>query len=344
MVQTVLIGIAAGFAAALLYASVASGSVISIVLFCLAPLPVMIAALGWSHIAGLVAAVLAAGLVAAFGGFHFINFLVEVGLPAWWLGYLTLLARPASTPAPDTLEWYPVGGLVVWCAILGTLTIAVIIFKLGLGADSFHTGIRQLLEQILRAVTGAPKDAPLQFPGFPDTNLLLDVLVAIIPPMAGTLTTITNVSNLWLAGRIVKVSGRLKRPWPDISAMKFPAYAPALLAAALGLAFAPVFASLVGGRVIALAPSDAYSPSLITIIAGVLTASLLMAYALLGFAVVHASTRTIGARGVVLAGLYAAVAFFQWPVLLMALLGLVDTVLDIRGRIARKRGPPEART
>ncbi len=99
--QMVLIGISAGAATALLFASVASGSVLSVLLFYLAPLPILIAALGWSHWAALIAAVVAsAGLAAVFGGFFFIAFLIGIGLPAWWLGYLALLARPAERRRP----------------------------------------------------------------------------------------------------------------------------------------------------------------------------------------------------------------------------------------------------
>src|SRR5215210_5058174 len=107
MMQLYLIGLSAGAAAALLFASVASGSLLSVLLFYLAPLPILIAALGWSHWAALIAAVVAsAGLAAIFGWFFFIAFMVGIGLPAWWLGYLALLARPAATP--EGLEWYPV--------------------------------------------------------------------------------------------------------------------------------------------------------------------------------------------------------------------------------------------
>src|SRR5437773_4243537 len=115
MMQLVLIGISAGAATALLFASVASGALISVLLFYLAPLPILIAALGWSHWAALVAAVTAStALAAVFGTFFFIAFLVGVGLPAWWLGYLALLARPATSATPDGLEWYPAGHLIVW--------------------------------------------------------------------------------------------------------------------------------------------------------------------------------------------------------------------------------------
>ena len=100
MMQLVLIGISAGAATALLFASVASGSALSVPLFYLAPLPILIAAMGWSHWAALIAAVVAsAGLAAVFGWLFFIAFLIGIGLPAWWLGYLALLARPAG-PRP----------------------------------------------------------------------------------------------------------------------------------------------------------------------------------------------------------------------------------------------------
>ena len=66
-----------------------------------------------------------------------------------------------------------------------------------------------------------------------------------------------------------------------------------------------------------------------------------MAYAILGFAVLHAITRGIGGRAFVLGGAYAAVIVFGWPVLAMALLGLADTAFDIRGRVAGSgAGPP----
>ena len=60
----------------------------------------------------------------------------------------------------------------------------------------------------------------------PEPSRLIDVLVAVLPPAAAVLTTITNVVNLWLAERIVTVSGRLRRPLPDLAAMQFPVYAP----------------------------------------------------------------------------------------------------------------------
>jgi hypothetical protein len=78
--------------------------------------------------------------------------------------------------------------------------------------------------------------------------------------------------------------------------------------------------------------------------AGVLLAGLLMAYGVLGFAVLHAITQGISARPFVLGGIYAAVLMIGWPVLALCLLGLIETAIDLRARIARTRGIPPAHT
>lgn len=324
MVQIALIGISAGAASALLFASVASGSLMAIVLFYLAPLPIVIAAVGWSHMAGLIGAVVAAAcLGVVFDGFFFLAFLVGVGLPAWWLGYLALLARPVPQAGEDALEWFPAGHLVAWAALLGALVVVAAVPNFGFDAASFEGGLKRAFERVLRLQTGTPAGEPLKVPGINDPNRLIDFLVAAIPPTAAVLTTLTSVVNLWLAGRIVKVSGRLKRPWPDVPAMTFPSYIPAALAAAV---------------------AGSFLPGLVGILAGVLAAALLMAYALMGLAVVHALTRGVGARPFMLGSLYAIVGMFGWPILILAVLGLADTILDIRGRAARRRGPPTATT
>ena len=49
MMTTVFIALAAGSASALMFASIISGALVSLVLFYLAPLPLMVAALGWGR-------------------------------------------------------------------------------------------------------------------------------------------------------------------------------------------------------------------------------------------------------------------------------------------------------
>ena len=323
MLQILLVGVAAGLAAALLFASLLSHSLFSLLLFYLAPLPLMIAGLGWSHFAALIAALVAtAGLAAGFGGFLFVAFLIGLGLPAWWLSYLALLARPASAD-PEGLQWYPADRLVLWAALFGALGIILAIPMFGTDAESFYAGLRHSLDRLLRVGTNAASHAPRTLPGVSEAEWFLDLLVIAAAPAAAVVLTVTSLANLWLAGRIVKLSGRLKRPWPDLGATALPRSALALLAAAA--------TGMLAGDLFGIA-------------AGVLTASLLTAYALVGLAVLHATTRGINGRGFVLAGIYAAVVVFGWPALLLSLLGLADLALDFRRRAAKRPGLPETRT
>lgn len=319
MIQIVIVGIGAGAAAALLFASVTSGSWLSIPLFYLAPLPIMIAGLGWSHWAAMTAALAGAlGLGAVFGTVFLLAFAAGAGFPAWWLGYLAMLARPVaatngSGQGAASFEWYPPGRLVVWAAVLGVLVVIVAIPNFGIDADSFRAGLRDALNAIMRVNSGTPARAGS------NTERLLEILVNAIPPAAAVLATITNLLNLWLAARIVKFSGRLARPWPQLSSMSFPPLMAAALAVAIVLSFLDGMLGIVGG---------------------IVAASLLLAYGVLGFAVLHAITQGMSARPFVLSITYAGVILLGWPMLALCLLGLVDTAIGLRGRVSAKRGPP----
>ena len=220
---------------------------------------------------------------------------------AWWLGYLTLLARPAANGGGNALEWYPVGRLVLWAAVIGTLIVAAAVPNFGTDQESLQAALRKTYQRILR------------------DQALIDLLVIVVPAAAAVFSTITNVLNLWLAARVVKVSGRLQRPWPDLSSLTLPAAASGLLAAAI---------------------LGSFLPDLVGILSGALAASLLMAFALLGFAVLHAITRGTSSRSFVLAAVYAAAILIGWPLLGMAILGLAEAIFSIRVRVARRRGPP----
>ncbi|MGH6664051.1 MAG: hypothetical protein ACREB2_03980, partial [Pseudolabrys sp.] len=178
MMQLGLIGIGAGAAGALLFASVTSGFWLSIPLFYLAPLPLMIAGLGWNHWAALIAGVAGAlALAVAFGPIFFFTFLAGAGLPAWWLTYLAMLARPVGNGGEPRLEWYPPGRLVIWAAVLAALVVLVAIPNFGTDAESFRAGLRRALMHVLRVETGTPATAPPAVPGVGNAGRLVDFLV-----------------------------------------------------------------------------------------------------------------------------------------------------------------------
>jgi Predicted membrane protein (DUF2232) len=326
MMQIGLIGIGAGAASALLFASVTSGSWLSVILFYLAPLPVMIAGLGWSHWSALTAAFVGAGTLALiFGSYFFFAYLAGAGLPAWWLGYLALLARPVGgapvNGGEPALEWYPPGRLVAWAAGLGAFAVGTAILYSAFDAETFRAHLHDTVSQLLGLKAGDGSAGTRVMKDIADRKRFVDFLVEAIPPAAAVLSTLTNALNLWLGARVVHFSGRLKRPWPALAAMTFPRP----LAAALGISIVLSFA-----------------PGLLGILAGVAAAALLVAFGVLGFAVLHAVTQSMDARGFLLGGTYAAVLVFGWPMLVMCLIGLADMFTDMRGRIAARRGQPPA--
>ena len=78
MIAIVLIAIAAGCASALMFASIISGALISLLLFYLAPLPLMVAAIGWGPLSAIIGGIGAAiGLGAIFGLPYCIAFVVR---------------------------------------------------------------------------------------------------------------------------------------------------------------------------------------------------------------------------------------------------------------------------
>jgi hypothetical protein len=319
--QNILVGLGAGAAAALLFASVASGSLLSLFLFYLAPLPILIAALGWSHLSGLIAAVVASvclGLV--FGPLFFFAFLLGIAAPAWWLGYLALLARPA---ADGEVEWYPPGRLVLWAAALAAGVVAIALLQIGGDTDTIRNGLKEALGRLLRLETGGAPDEPLSLPGIAEPERLIELLAIMLPPVAAGCGALTLVLNLWIAGRVVDLSGRLKRPWPDIPGMTFPRSAPALLALAIAAAFVPALVGLIA-----------------TLFAGTLS----IAFTLLGLAVLHAVTRGVPGRTAILGGAYAAVFVLGWPALAAVLLAIADMIFGWRARAAGRGPPPVPRT
>ena len=100
-----------------MFASIVSGALISLLLFYLAPLPLMVAALGWGPLSATIGGIAAAiGLGAIFGLPYCIAFAVTVALPAWWLGHLALLGRPIDQ-RHLVGQWRRAGCAAIWNGI-----------------------------------------------------------------------------------------------------------------------------------------------------------------------------------------------------------------------------------
>lgn len=316
MIISLLIAGAAGCASALMFASIISGALISLVLFYLAPLPLMVAAMGWgptcAAIGGLAAGL---GLGGIFGVPYGAAFVLTVALPAWWLGHLVLLGRPltsdtSSAPnVPPPMEWYPLGRILIWVACFAALTTAAALLTLGSDASTITDALRRGLLRIIN-VQGAPQDRATE---------VVDAFVAIAPAAAAIVAMMTLTLNLWLAAKVTATSGRLRRPWPDIKTTMLPPMT--LVAATLALALC-------------------FSGGLPGMLAQIITSSLMMAYALVGFAVLHTVTLTLRSRILWLSCVYAVVLVFLWPMIAMVGIGIADTVFGFRQRYLQRHMPP----
>jgi hypothetical protein len=319
MIVIILIALAAGSASALMFASIISGALISLLLFYLAPLPLMVAALGWGPLAATIGGIAAAsGLGLMFGLPYCIAFVVTVALPAWWLGHLALLGRPIANaeagngaqPAAPAMEWYPVGRILLWIAGFAMLTTIAAMLTLGTDAETITASLKRGLLRILAPRNAAPSG---------DTERWVGALAIIAPPAAAIVAMMTLTLNLWLAGKITATSGRLHRPWPDLKSAELPPMTLVALSVALAFCF-------IGG--------------LGALFAQITATALLMAYAITGFAVLHTLTLALKGRAFWLSCTYAFVVVFGWPVLAMIVLGLADAVFGFRQRFMRGRPPP----
>jgi hypothetical protein len=316
MTLIVGIGAAAGLVSALLFAVITTGNTLALLLYFVAPLPILLAALGWNHRAGIVAALVGSAVIAVvFRPVAGLAFLVSVALPAWWYAYLALLARTDETGT----EWYPLGRLLVWIAgVSAGLTLA--------GAMTLGGTYEEFVRAFMRAVRIIEQINPQAFEGLTgDARAqsiaeLARLLAVLAPPVSAATGVGMAVLLVWGAAKITAASDRLPRPWPALADTEMPRTTMAMLgiAAVLGVVL-DGFAGL-GARSVA--------------------AALTMAYCLQGLAVIHVLTRGMSGRTGMLAGVYIIfVVLPGWPVLLYALVGLADAVFGLRAR-KRAGGPP----
>jgi hypothetical protein len=310
-----VIGLGAGLASALLVAVVAKATPLAMLLFLLAPIPVLIATLGWDHRAGLVGTAVG-GIVTALvlSPLEGIAFAIGTALPAWWLGYLALLGQ---TRPDGTIDWYPLGRLLMWIAATAALTVLATAIVSSGTYESFQERSRRLAELFLQGQRPprAP-DAPA-----PPPDVLVERFAALAPMLAAQGFTLILAMYVWLGAKIVAMSGRLPRPWPYIPATAMPRSTLLLLAGAL------VLANLAGG------------------FAGVLGIALvgavIMAFGLQGLAALHHLTVGRSGRTPILIITYLLLVLSQGLLFLaLILFGIVDTAFGLRGRLVRPPGPP----
>ena len=316
MVNWIVVAIIAGLAAAAMSASVMVPSVISLILFYLASLPLFMASLGWGPVAGVVGGITGAAVLGISLGINpALFFLISSAVAPVALSRLALISRPA----PDTssnegeasdqgVEWYPEGRLVLWCAGLAIALMTAIVLIAGPDAESFRATVSQQIEHAFTEVSKQIPDMDKK-----QLDQIASMLVVLLPPAAGAIWLLTTLFNLWAAGRLLTVSGKSLRPWAPFYKLAFPRAALMALGGSILLAFVP---------------------GVIGLIAGIAAAVFAVAFTVLGLAVIHSLTLGNPMRLFMLASLYTILLVMGWVLIVpIAGLGILDMFLGIRARV-----------
>lgn len=323
MRTTYLAGVGLGLVAAVVFASATTGPLFArFLLMFILPLPIALAGFGWgwrsaafASAVGSILILLAAGLAVAAEFALFTQ-----AIPTTLLTYLALLSRPVTEDdEPVGLEWYPAGRLVVWSAVLAGLGSSFGVL-LGRDIDALAAELANAFVWMV-AQMSMPGDivSPSTKLDTPEIAALTQMFrVAVVPSVAVYLIG-AQLFSLWLAGRVTLASGQLGRPWPDLAAVTYPQYTP--------LAF---------GILLLATMLDGYAGFAASAFAG----SLFVAYLLLGLAILHFTTRGQPWRPFALWALYGMLFVVNiWIGIVIALLGLAETVLHLRAR-SLPPGPP----
>jgi hypothetical protein len=309
------VGIGAGIASALLFASLGSGSLLSLGLFQIAPLPILLAAIGWGQAAGLIAAGIAglcvlAALGVEMGALH----LASVGVPAWWLSHIALLSQ---TDEEGRISWYPIGRLVSWAGLISICIASLSALVIGGSVAGYETLLRDNLASLF------DNGAAMMLPEGVDRERMADLMIFVMPPAFAAFSTVVTLVNLWIAARVARASGRLVRPWPDLAATFFPGVIlPAFTVAVLCM-FLP-------------APFDFFGRIAATV--------LLLMLGLCGLAVIHFASRGHASRPFLLAATYLLLVVQIGTLFIIAVLGIAEQLFGVRARIAARRSssPPKS--
>jgi hypothetical protein len=305
-----LIAAGAGFVSAMAFLSAMMGSpVTSFFLFLIAALPLYVAGVGWTWAAALLASAVGSLLLIAFGAREAaMVYAGLLGMPAVLLTQLAEQRRVAQSAGDGTtavmVRWASPGIIVLMAAALATIISVTFVSLL-------HDNMPAVRDEVTKLVQNTPQIAGDQQLSQEQIAQIADMVVALVPAAAAIVPMMCALLNLWLAGRITLAAGQLRRPWPDLPAMRFPRGTPLILATA---AFASSTLTGLGGM-----------------IAVAVFGAIFIAYLLLGLAVIHYLTRGKSWRAFALSGIYVGLFLVNvWLALPIILLGLADTVLSLR--------------
>ncbi len=333
------LGFGAGVAAAILFSLAGRGTLFAAALANLSPLPIMIAMLGFGLVAGavsVISATITVGAVfyvqqkygyldaAALAGLTFAFF---IGLPALWLSLLSVLSRAKGSP--DWVVTTRVGSFFTrdYCTLERILSYAASIsatigVAIAISVSTLYGGFDLALEKLSADVLPLVErmSANLRLPPSVGAQDLAKAAVLAAAPAAAGGSLLTLMLNLWFGGRAVQLSGLLPRPWPAI---------------ALELQLPRSFLLVFGAASVA----GPYLGGMAGLIVIIIAATIGTAFALVGLAVAHYLTRGLSFRFPLLFLIYLLLAVTSPSLLVLILIGVIETAFSLRARKDRSASP-----
>jgi hypothetical protein len=322
MTAQIPIGLLAGLVSAVLFGSANTGTVLGLmILFMLSPMPIAVAGLGWGWRAAAVAALAGALIIAVgFSPRAALFFFLTLGLPAAVLSYFMLLNREwVDDTGTTATEWFPIGRVVGYAALWAGALAAFALLTTADSVDALQAQIRPIVERMFKV----PADK--RPPGMPEmTREQLDqitsLMTASFPGVTATIWFMIGLLNLWLGGLVAQKSGRLARPWPELSLLAMPRPLPLVLAGTILFTFLPGMTGLVATG---------------------FASAIIIAYMLVGLAIVHRITLGKSNRGLILGAVYASLMFANpFSGLGLAVVGLAENFSPLRRNPLPPPGSP----
>ncbi len=325
MLPPIYIATLAGIVSALLLLAPQSQNIIGFVASFFASLPIAIVALGWGTLVGIQAALAgfillaSLALILKFSVLFPISYALATAAPVIFLTHLSHLSRSDTAPSTDgqqtTVEWYPVGNLLFWAAVLSSALAIAFIFNIGTDFETYMKNVASFIDEVLKVVQNSQK---LTFTPEQLTQLKF-TLAHYIPLMMGASLLLQIILNFWMGAKVIQKSDMLARPWPDIRMMEVPPVYFIIFAASLAIV--------------------AFLPGMPRLVALCFTGTFFLASVMVGLSVIHTITAHMEFRMVLLIGLYLALFSMSLtlPVaFIVAIFGVGEPIFKLKQRALEK--------
>lgn len=301
MSQALALAVLAGIVSGALGLAPLSGSLLLVLISYFVQLPMMLAGLTMGLAAALIAAATAIALnIVIAGVIPALIFGLAFALPSLLVVRQALLSRSDQTTG---IVWYPPGLILAQLTVLavGGLALAFLAFMGQEGGllGAIETMLVEAFGQLSTA-TGGPS---------PDISNL-QANAVFVPAVIACSWLIMAVVNAVLAQSIAVRTGWNRRPSPELASLELPFW----LWPMMGIA---VFLALLGSTGLGL-----FGRSALIV--------LIVPFGFLGLAVIHKYAGRWTYRQLGLAAVYAAIVIFNWPILAVIALGMVEDWAHLR--------------